>query len=378
VGKVLCVLDSLGSGGAQRQMVNLMRGLAKRGWSVSLFVYHPHLDFFRAELDKEPIEVIECSLRALGGFGVLRHLIATMQRGQYDAAISFLNRPNLLLELASLFAPRTKIVVSERNSYSEHASLVPRLLSRLPHLLANAVVANSRTQADWLRGLPWLKHKTICIRNGFAVKEPLELPGKSHASKLRIVGIGRVQPQKNISALIAALSIFEDRNGWAPTVTWIGDTGENSGFGSYASELRRQLEACPSIAKNWVWMGERHDIDEQIGAHHILVLPSMYEGFPNVLCEAFMLGRVVIASAIGDNAELVGNYERGVLVDPAKPKSIAVALEKCARWSAAEWEEKSLNAHRFAASHFSNEKMVGEYELLIDRLLQVGWRRGGV
>lgn len=370
--KVLCILDSLGSGGAQRQMVNLMRGLANRGWRVSLFIYYPHLDFFRAELSQEPIEIIECPIRILGKFGVLRHLIATMRLGQYDAAISFLNGPNLLLELASIFAPRTKIVVSERNSFTEHASVFVRLISRIPHLLANAVVANSRAQADWLRGLPWLRRKAICIRNGFTIKRPAALPCQSPASELKIVGIGRVQPQKNISALIAALNIFESRNGWVPTVTWIGDTGENSGFGGYASELRRQLEAYPNIAKNWIWMGERHDIDAQIGAHHILALPSTYEGFPNVICEAFMLGRVVIASSIGDNAELVGNQERGAVVDPTKPESIAMALETITRWSASEWRERSLNAHRFAVSQFSNEKMVQEYEFLMNRLLEAG------
>lgn len=369
-GKVLCILDSLGSGGAQRQMVNLIQGLVRRGWSVSLFVYHPHLDFFRTELEREPIEIIECSLKELGGSGVLRHLIAAMQRGQYDAAISFLSKPNFLLELASIFVPRTKIVVSERNSYAEHSSVFRRLLSRLPHLLANAVVANSRAQADWLRGLPWLKHKTVCIRNGFVVKKPIELPVKRHAADLRILGIGRVQPQKNISTLIHALRLFEKRNGWVPMVTWIGDTGESSGFGGYAAELRQQLESYPSISKNWIWMGERRDIDEQIGAHHLLILPSTYEGFPNVICEAFMLGRVVIASAIGDNAELVGNQERGALADPNKPESIAMALEACAKWSTIELKERSLNAHRFAAAQFSNDKMVSEYESLINRLLK--------
>ena len=45
--KILCVIDSLGSGGAQRQIVNLACGLKKKGHDVDVFVYFPEFSFFR-------------------------------------------------------------------------------------------------------------------------------------------------------------------------------------------------------------------------------------------------------------------------------------------------------------------------------------------
>ena len=39
--KILCLIDDLGSGGAQRQLVNLSKGFVSRGHEVSFLVYHP-------------------------------------------------------------------------------------------------------------------------------------------------------------------------------------------------------------------------------------------------------------------------------------------------------------------------------------------------
>ena len=45
--RILCVIDSLGSGGAQRQMVSLAQGMVARSHEVEFFVYHPELDHFK-------------------------------------------------------------------------------------------------------------------------------------------------------------------------------------------------------------------------------------------------------------------------------------------------------------------------------------------
>ena len=50
--KILCVIDSLGSGGAQRQMVNLARGFKSKGYDVEMLIYYPQLNFFRPEVEK--------------------------------------------------------------------------------------------------------------------------------------------------------------------------------------------------------------------------------------------------------------------------------------------------------------------------------------
>ena len=41
--KILCVIDSLGAGGAQRQMVGLATMLKEKGYSVKVLIYHNSL-----------------------------------------------------------------------------------------------------------------------------------------------------------------------------------------------------------------------------------------------------------------------------------------------------------------------------------------------
>jgi len=54
--KLLFVIDNLGSGGAQRQMINLARELKTRGHHVEFFVYYPH-DHYLPLLDEVGIPV---------------------------------------------------------------------------------------------------------------------------------------------------------------------------------------------------------------------------------------------------------------------------------------------------------------------------------
>ena len=54
---LLFVIDCLGSGGAQRQMVNLALGLIQRSHSVEFFVYYPHKDHFEGLLKAAGIQI---------------------------------------------------------------------------------------------------------------------------------------------------------------------------------------------------------------------------------------------------------------------------------------------------------------------------------
>ena len=54
--RILCFIDSLGAGGAQRQLVNLAIGLKKRDYIVSFLVYHVD-DFYLPILQENGIEI---------------------------------------------------------------------------------------------------------------------------------------------------------------------------------------------------------------------------------------------------------------------------------------------------------------------------------
>src|SRR5664280_841694 len=105
--KILCVIDSLGSGGAQRQLVNLAIGFKERGHEVSFLVYH-RLNFYKESLEENNIPVYEIIEP-----NYLKRLLK-MQRfirgGGYDAVLSFLEAANFICELAGLPWRKWKLI----------------------------------------------------------------------------------------------------------------------------------------------------------------------------------------------------------------------------------------------------------------------------
>src|ERR1017187_2856804 len=88
--KIALLIDSLGSGGAQKQICILAAGLARRGMHVEVFTYFPKQDHFKALLESAgvPIRSVHKSHR----FSITTPLVIAwiMRREGFTCVISFL------------------------------------------------------------------------------------------------------------------------------------------------------------------------------------------------------------------------------------------------------------------------------------------------
>lgn len=368
--KVLLVIDHFGSGGAQRQIVELARGLKKRGHAVEMFVYFPEHDFFRPRLDEYQIVVHEYRKGMGFSAGVVKKLSSLMRAGDIDVVVSYLSSANIYAELAMLISGGPKLIVSERTSHLDDRSLAGAWLRRRMHALSDHVVANSRAQAEWLKMKWWLKDKVSCIYNG------LDLSGYGYTLRivpasrreLRLLAIGRVGPEKNPINVIRALALFHQEFGYAPQVRWVGDRDMSSSGKAYSRQVDELLESLPEIRKHWHWLGVQSDIPRLLNEHHALIHASFYEGLPNVICEALATGTPVLASNVCDHSLLVADGERGFLFDPEKPESIATAISRLTELDTDAWRAFSRNAREYAECNLDIEKMLAAYEDLFARL----------
>lgn len=361
---VLLVIDGFGSGGAQRQMVALAAGLRSKGHGVRFFIYHSSERFFRARVDELEIPVSEAS-RAPSGFSwrTLRELRAELKRGAYDAALAFLDSPSTYLLLASL-GLRMRVVVSDRSSYLKAANQGRLWWTRQLYRLADSVVCNSYSQRDWLVGKVGLSDRRVtCIYNGY---EQLQCaPGLRQrelaARSLKLVGVGRIAPPKNIGVLIRALQEFRRGHGWMPSVSWVGRVEAHE----YKRILDAQLDAVPEVRANWQWLGERGDVIDLMCSSDALVAPSLFEGLPNVVCEALHAGVPVIASSACDNGRLLGEGSRGFLFEPRDPVSLANALQRFCASSKEELTTMTRAARCYANTELALSGMVSRYEAVL-------------
>src|SRR5690554_3568898 len=153
--KILCIIDMLGSGGAQRQLVNLAIGFKERGHTVSFLVYHHH-DFYVDILKQNNIpihEILESNY--------LKRLIKMrkfIRHGKFNAVLSFLQASNFISEISGLPKRKWKLVVGERSANPAIFKSIKLRLFRWFHLLADHIVANSHENLRMVRKInPLLK-----------------------------------------------------------------------------------------------------------------------------------------------------------------------------------------------------------------------------
>ncbi len=74
------------------------------------------------------------------------------------------------------------------------------------------------------------------------------------------------------------------------------------------------------------FLGHRDDVPRLLAAADLLVLPSLYEGLPNIVLEAMRFAKPVVATAAPGTTEVVTNGRTGLLVPMRNPPALAEAI----------------------------------------------------
>ncbi|OGD11773.1 MAG: hypothetical protein A2Y86_06315 [Candidatus Aminicenantes bacterium RBG_13_62_12] len=93
--------------------------------------------------------------------------------------------------------------------------------------------------------------------------------------------------------------------------------------------LRRRLEDEArrlGVGDAALFLGERTDAPALLGLFDVFVLSSLWEGLPYVLGEAAAAGIPILATDIEGTREVIRDGENGLLVPPADPAALALAV----------------------------------------------------
>jgi glycosyltransferase involved in cell wall biosynthesis len=361
------VIDSLGSGGAQRLFINIVNGLAASN-SATVFLYKANSDFFQNELLPEvSVHYLEACTKTGFSFEVLKAIKLRMDEA--DVVISFLPTANIYCAIASIFSHQTRHIACEMSIVNEAESTIRRLLANLANYLSGRVICNSFTQYSYICKLPGMANKVSAIWNGCADRSFVLRRPQTSPHSLSLIVVGRVAYPKNGVRLLQALQMFYERNGFMPYVTWVGrdDTDKRSQI--MKQQMLDFLQLHAAVNERFQFIGEMSDLSKLYADADALVLPSIYEGLPVVICEAMLSGCPVVATKISDNEKILGSKEeRGFLCNPLSPEDICKALERRSATSAEKLECMTNDARRFAEEHFSVLKMVDGYRQVIKAL----------
>ena len=195
-------------------------------------------------------------------------------------------------------------------------------------------------------------------RNGFLDKRKRsELGLPDH--KIVIGTVARLEIQKGHRYLIAAAP--EIINKFSNVVfVFAGD-------GTLRQELETQVNAL-GLQENFRFLGFRKDVKELLFAFDVFVLPSLFEGLPNVILEAMASGRPIVATAVDGTPELIEHNETGLLVPPKSPHALQEQI-----LNLLENEEKGSKlgrqAKEMAKQKFSFDQQFRKFEEVYDATL---------
>lgn len=349
---IICFTDSLGSGGAQRQLAGLACMLKEHGHEVTVLTYYDN-PFYKHLLDEAGIK--SDTICNTNNYFKRIYLLYKYLRNYPDCAlIAYQETPSLI---ACFVRPLLKIktlIVSERNT-TQNVTIKDRLRFLLWRL-ADFVVPNSHSQANFiLSNVNIPSSKVVPITNFVDLEtfSPKEISNRSNIISV----VASEKKEKNFDGVIRAARILKEQN-QNFVLRWYG--------------IRPQcLSNCSAIIDenglaDFVQVFEPvKDISKVYQDSDYFCLPSFFEGFPNVLCEAMSCGLPVACSNVCDNPYIVNENENGFLFDPASPESIASAISSLLAMSDSQYEAMSTANRARALSLFSKSTFVSKYlELL--------------
>ncbi len=338
----MAVLERIASSGTEWQAVHILCELARRGIVVdvvSLQAPPPKADPtpLRDALNKAGVEQFELGLGHRWNLAEGACKLAKLARDRKtDIIHGRLYFAGIHVAATSSLLPRTRRVVSFHNviyDYPNQGSLdylrryiEATILKMGIHAFAavSTSAAESYQRNLHLRGVEVIPNAVpVDTITPLSIdRKPLALQFGLRAEVPWVLMPARLVFEKGHTYLIQAAKTLRM---WGLDFQIIC-----AGYGPLLDQLRRQVVA-DSVQSQVCILGyevPRSDLMHLMDASEIVVLPSLFEGFPNTAAEAMAKAKPILGTTIGGFRDLVTSENHGLLVPPRDATAIAKALER--------------------------------------------------
>ena len=358
--RIAYMLNTLGIGGAEKQVIGLAERMSARGHAVTILVlmaraeeeWATSLDVVHLNLHKSPWSLV---------FSLWQAVLA-LRAFQVDVLHTHQFHGNLFGRALKLALPRMHVISTIHNVYEGGALRMAAY--RITDLLSGrsvAVCSAAADQAVETRSVP--RRKCAIIANGIdAGVLPVDTDRRrAKRSQMGVNGgfvwmsAARVVPAKDYENLLRAFAWVHQAN--ACGELWIAGEGR----GAYAKRMRA-LGVQLGLGDSVRWLGLRRDLAELLDAADGFVLSSAWEGMPLALGEAMAMEKPAVATDVGGVRELIGDC--GTIVPPGNSAALAKGMLEIMHTSRAFQQRMGEVARRRIVESFSIEKNATSWEAL--------------
>lgn len=355
--KIILFTDSLGAGGAQRQLVGLAKLLNEAGDDVKVLTYHKN-EFYAPILQDNGIKYVLLE-NAEGGVKRIISFIKYIKKEKPNSLIAYQETPSLIACLAKICSPKVNLIVSERNT-TQHIDWNARIRFFL-YKWANKIVPNSYSQERFIkRNYPQLSSKVFTITNFVDLDKFCAINRKSRSEIPVVMVAASIFEPKNTLGLIEAAKLIKER-GVNVLIKWYGFSGTHINY--YNNCLQKIKEY--SLDNFIQLLPKTKDIRRCYDQADYFCLPSFFEGTPNVICEAISCGLPVACSDVSDNSIYVHEGVNGTLFNPSSPQSMADGILRLLSISEKQYIEYSRKSRQLAEEVLSSKIFLEKYQIIL-------------
>jgi len=398
-GRVVLVAGSLAPGGAERQVVYTLQGLATRRFeSVQLLCHYltrdskHHYDFYLPALQAAGIHVREIRRRTQfsnrasmpdglkdiakllpGGLAVdIADLYEEFSELRPQIVHTWLDWDNVRGGLAAALAGVPRVVISGRNINPSHFALYQpymdpayRVLAQLPNV---TIINNSRAgaddYADWI-GIP--RDRIRVVHNG------VDFGSRGRLSASDCVDLRASLRIPQGSFVVGGVFRLEEEKRpilWVQTAALLAAQAPNMHFVIFGQGRMRDavLQAAERerISHRITLAGVTNDVLSAMSIMDVFLLTSFGEGLPNVLLEAQWVGTPVVVTDVGGAKEALDPAVTGWAIDTDDPHHLAARI-KWLHDNPAMLQATRSKGPQWVRQQFGVDRMVEETIRIYDR-----------
>lgn len=368
---ILYLIPSLSLGGAEVQLLELVKGLNKDQFNITVGAFYSN-----GQLSADFLSVPGINVQFFGkkhelDFLWLWRLGAYLRAHRVDI-IDMWNTSAKTVGMLSAWAfSIAHTVVRERsahNLYTSYGSILYTLLDRILARYATIAIANSEAGRLFAIAKGIKPEKIRVIYNG--INSPKMIPKRPGSQVRADLGINFNAP---VVGMVARLVVEKDPFTFLQAAKIVVSADSKVkillvGDGPLYNVSQEMTESL-GIYDNVVFTGARDDIPEFINIMDVVVLSSsVTEGCSNSILEAMFMGKPVVATDVGGNPELVADGRTGLLVPPKMPNAMAAAimtLLKDPNLAHCMGERAKVESD----NRFASQTILKQYEILYEKLM---------
>ncbi len=322
--KVLFLINSLGTGGTERNVAMFCRHIDRTRYLPEVWVLN---DSGVAEQTVRDSGIVVRNLRRQWTRSPVFAIRTAWQiaRAKFDFVHAFLPTIASYAVLGRyLFGLKPPFFFSIPTTQFP-SPVLEKLISRYFTACVDRVLVNSPSVGKYAVELGFDPQRMSLVPNGHYI-EPYQKAVDREAirAELRIgprdkflLCVGRIIPTKRLNDLVAALAIVRKRYPhWRLVI--IGD-------GPLLEQLQTQI-ATAGLSDEIFLAGHGKNLIPILRSADLFVFPSEVEGLPNALIEAGLAGLPIIACDAPGITDVIQHNETGLLVETRNPAALADAI----------------------------------------------------